>query len=146
MDYLLRCGAESFSESKSGADRLPSRFTRVYGDWKPFWDREAFPCVKKVTARWASLTVDSHQAHLTIARHPTETARPAVVIAGNGMCSGSRIVSCPKAILHNPRPSVLFIGYQAQGASGRTIQIYVHMAVTQNRTDNAMTSDLRSIP
>lgn len=57
-------------------------------------------------------------------RHLTETARPAIVIAGNGMCSSGRIVNYLKSMQHDPRRNVLFVGYQAQGTQGRAIQAY----------------------
>ncbi|MDA7088513.1 MBL fold metallo-hydrolase [Pseudomonas sp. SA3-5] len=106
---------------------LASRFTRVYRELKPFWDNEALQRVKrgrKPLGFEQLLTVDSHQAHLAMVRHLTATARPAIVIAGNGMCSSGRIVNYLKAMLHDPRHDVLFIGYQAQGTPGRAIQMY----------------------
>jgi len=106
---------------------LASRFTRVYRELKPFWDNEALQRVKQGRNPLGFeqlLTVDSHQAHLAMVRHLTATARPAIVIAGNGMCSSGRIVNYLKAMLHDPRHDVLFIGYQAQGTPGRAIQMY----------------------
>ncbi|WP_296217716.1 MBL fold metallo-hydrolase RNA specificity domain-containing protein [Pseudomonas sp. UBA2684] len=106
---------------------LASRFTQVYRDLKPFWDNEALQRVKQGRNPLGFeqlLTVDSHQAHLAMVRHLTETARPAIVIAGNGMCSSGRIVNYLKAMLHDARHNVLFVGYQAQGTPGRTIQGY----------------------
>jgi metallo-beta-lactamase family protein len=106
---------------------LATRFTQVYRDLKPFWDNEALHRVKQGhnPLEFAQLlTVDSHQAHLAMVRHLTETARPAIVIAGNGMCSSGRIVNYLKSMLHDPRHNVLFVGYQAQGTPGRAIQAY----------------------
>lgn len=106
---------------------LASRFTQVYRELKPFWDNEALQRVKQGRNPLAFeqlITVDSHQAHLAMVRHLTANARPAIVIAGNGMCSSGRIVNYLKAMLHDPRHDVLFIGYQAQGTPGRAIQMY----------------------
>ena len=106
---------------------LASRFTQVYRELAPFWDNEALERAKqgrKPLAFEQLLTVDSHQAHLAMVRHLVQTARPAIVIAGNGMCSSGRIVNYLKAMLHDPRHDVLFIGYQAQGTPGRAIQMY----------------------
>jgi len=44
------------------------------------------------------------------------------VIAGNGMCSGGRIVNYLKAMLGDPRHEVVFVGYQAKGTPGAVIQ------------------------
>ncbi|MDX1722549.1 MAG: MBL fold metallo-hydrolase [Pseudomonas sp.] len=106
---------------------LASRFTRVYRELKPFWDNEALQRLKQGRNPLGFeqlLTIDSHQAHLAMVRHLAATARPAIVIAGNGMCSSGRIVNYLKAMLHDPRHDVLFIGYQAQGTPGRAIQMY----------------------
>ena len=68
--------------------------------------------------------MDSHDEHMRIVQHLTETARPAIVIAGNGMCSGGRIVNYLKAMLGDPRHNVVFVGYQAKGTPGRVIQTH----------------------
>ena len=70
------------------------------------------------------LTVDTHKAHLAMVNRLTQTAQPAIVIAGNGMCSSGRIVNYLKAMLSDARHDVLFVGYHAQGATGRQIQQY----------------------
>lgn len=70
------------------------------------------------------LTINSHQDHLATVEYLRKTARPAIVIAASGMCSGSRIVNYLKAMLGDPRKDVLFVGYQAAGTPGRAIQNY----------------------
>ena len=50
------------------------------------------------------------------------SARPAIVIAASGMCSGGRIVNYLKAMLGDARHDVLFCGYQAAGTPGRASQ------------------------
>lgn len=106
---------------------LASRFTQVYRELEPFWDVEALARVRKgrKPLSFANLlTVDSHQAHLAMVRRLAETAQPAIVIAAGGMCAGGRIVDYLKAMLHDPRHDVLFVGYQAQGTPGRAIQAH----------------------
>jgi metallo-beta-lactamase family protein len=49
-------------------------------------------------------------------------AGPAVVIAGSGMCTGGRIVGHLVAGLPDPRNTLLFVGFQAEGTQGRRIQ------------------------
>ncbi len=130
-------GGKTGSDSKATIDwpQLPiildsplaSRFTRVYRELKPFWDKEALQRVRQGRSPLGFeqlLTVDSHQAHLAMVRHLADTVRPAIVIAANGMCSGGRIANYLKAMLHDPRHNVLFVGYQAQGTPGRAIQTY----------------------
>lgn len=80
-----------------------------------FWDAEA---LQRLTQGRRSLalnrlpTVVSHQAHLA------ETTRPAIGIAGNGMCSSGRIVNYLKAMLGDNHHNALFVGCQAAGILG----------------------------
>ncbi|UTH29880.1 MBL fold metallo-hydrolase [Ectopseudomonas hydrolytica] len=104
---------------------LASRFTEVYRQLDRFWDDEARARLAKGRNPLSFrnlLTVDSHQAHLAIVNRLTQTAQPAIVIAGNGMCSSGRIVNYLKAMLSDERHDVLFVGYQADGTPGRQIQ------------------------
>lgn len=104
---------------------LASRFTAVYRELDQFWDAEARARLAKGRNPLAFrnlLTVDSHQAHLAMVNRLTQTAQPAIVIAGNGMCSSGRIVNYLKTMLGDARHDVLFVGYQADGTPGRQIQ------------------------
>ncbi|WP_296402534.1 MBL fold metallo-hydrolase RNA specificity domain-containing protein [Zoogloea sp.] len=49
---------------------------------------------------------------------------PAIVIAASGMCAGGRVMNYLKAMLHDPRHDVLFVGHQARGTPGSAIQAY----------------------
>ena len=104
---------------------LASRFTTAYRELQPFWDQEALRRVRtgrRPLAFEQLITVDSHNEHERMVQHLTRTARPAIVIAGNGMCSGGRIVNYLKAMLGDARHNVLFVGYQARGTPGNAIQ------------------------
>lgn len=106
---------------------LASRFTTAYRQLQPFWNQEALKRVqsgRRPLGFEQLITVDSHSAHMRMVEHLTHTARPAVVIAGNGMCSSGRIVNYLKAMLGDKRHNVLFVGYQAAGTLGRAIQAY----------------------
>jgi len=106
---------------------LASRFTEAYRQLLPFWDAEA---QKRVRAGRHPLsfeqltTIDSHADHENTVAYLRKTARPCVVIAAGGMCSGGRIVNYLKALLGDSRTDVLFVGYQAAGTPGRDIQEY----------------------
>ena len=106
---------------------LASRFTEAYRSLKPFWSHEArqrLDAGRKPLAFDNLIKIDSHADHIAVVNHLTQTARPAIVIAGNGMCAGGRIVNYLKAMLHDPRHDVLFVGYQAKGTPGHAIQTY----------------------
>ncbi|OLU33068.1 MBL fold metallo-hydrolase [Pseudomonas sp. PA27(2017)] len=104
---------------------LASRFTQAYRELKDHWNDEAQARVqagRKPLAFDQLITVDSHADHQRILNHLVSSARPAIVIAGNGMCSSGRIVNYLKAMLGDPRHDVLFVGYQARGTPGHVIQ------------------------
>ncbi len=106
---------------------LASRFTQVYTQLDKYWDKEAQQRVNKGRNPLDFkhlMTIDSHQDHQRMVRHLADTARPAIVIAASGMCSGGRIVNYLQAMLDDPRHNVLFVGYQAQGTLGNQIQKY----------------------
>jgi metallo-beta-lactamase family protein len=106
---------------------LAADFTAGYAQLKSHWDAEAR---RKLAAGRHPLafeqltTIGSHDAHLRSVEALARSARPAIVIAASGMCSGGRIVNYLKAMLGDPRHDVLFCGYQAAGTPGRDIQTY----------------------
>jgi len=106
---------------------LAARFTDTYRSLWPFWDAEARH--RKATGRHPLsfeqlTTIESHQDHLNAVSYLKKSARPCIVLAASGMCSGGRIVNYLKALIEDPRTDILFVGYQAQGTAGRTIQKY----------------------
>ncbi|MFK0095482.1 MBL fold metallo-hydrolase RNA specificity domain-containing protein [Pseudomonas sp. NPDC090592] len=104
---------------------LAQRITSVYRDLHEYWNEEA-------KARLAEgrdplgfsqlISVDTHARHQQVVNYLKSTGRPAIVIAGNGMCSGGRIVNYLKAMLGDARHEVMFVGYQAKGTPGAVIQ------------------------
>ena len=106
---------------------LARRFTEAYRSVKAFWNEEARERIqsgRRPLAFEQLITIDSHGDHQRIVKHLAQTARPAIVIAGGGMCSGGRILNYLKAMLGDKRHNVLFVGYQAQGTPGHAIQTY----------------------
>ena len=106
---------------------LASRFTRAYQSFSDYWSEDARERLQQGRAPLGFsqlITVDSHASHLQVVNYLTSTARPAIVIAGNGMCAGGRIVNYLKAMLGESRHNVLFVGYQARGTPGAAIQMH----------------------
>lgn len=104
---------------------LASRFTQAYRELKDHWNEEAQARVqagRRPLAFEQLITIDSHADHQKILNHLVASARPAIVIAGSGMCSSGRIINYLKAMLGDQRHDVLFVGYQARGTPGHAIQ------------------------
>ncbi len=104
---------------------LASRFTKVYRMFHADWDAQARQRLEQGRTPLGFdqlITVDGHVQHMQIVNHLAGTARPAIVIAGHGMCSGGRIVNYLKAMLGDPRHHIVFVGYQAKGTPGHMIQ------------------------
>lgn len=106
---------------------LAAKFTKVYRELEPYWDKEARKRVK--TGRHPLsfdqlTTIDDHQTHMNTVAYLEKTARPTIVIAASGMCAGGRILNYLKALLGDKRTDVLFVGYQAKGTPGHDIQKY----------------------
>jgi len=139
--YLIDCGlfqgADTSSTGQAGPNwpelpiildsPLASRFTAAYRELQPFWNQEALKRAKsgrRPLGFEQLITVDSHSDQMRMVQHLSRTARLAIVIAGNGMCSSGRIVNYLKAILGDPRHNVLFVGYQAAGTPGQALQTF----------------------
>ena len=106
---------------------LAAQFTETYRKLKPYWDREAKRKLKRGRHPLAFeqlWTIDDHQSHEQTVQYLKKTAKPTIVIAASGMCSGGRIVNYLKAMIEDERTDILFVGYQAQGTPGRIIQKY----------------------
>lgn len=106
---------------------LAADFTAGYTRLRGLWDKEA---KRRLRAGRHPLdfeqlfTIDDHATHLRTIDYLARSARPAIVIAASGMCSGGRILNYLKAMLGDPRHDIVFVGYQAAGTPGQIIQRY----------------------
>ncbi len=106
---------------------LAARFTDEYRRLKPFWDAEALARISRGRRPLAFdqlIAIDDHNTHLANVRRLASTGEAAIVIAASGMCAGGRVVNYLKALLGDARNDVMFVGYQASGTPGRSIQQY----------------------
>ncbi len=106
---------------------LAGRFTRIYRELQPYWDAEALARVRagrKPLDFEQLVAIDDHADHEATVRRLARSGAPAIVIAASGMCAGGRVMNYLKAMLHDPRHDVLFVGYQARGTPGSAIQTF----------------------
>ena len=106
---------------------LAAKFTTLYRQLKPLWDKEAKRKIKagRHPLNFDNLiTIDDHSSHLALISRLVSSGEPAIVIAASGMCSGGRIVNYLSALLPKKETDILFVGYQAKGTPGRDIQQY----------------------
>lgn len=97
---------------------LATRFTAAYRSLKPSWNQDARQRVEAGNDPVASenlIMIDSDADHIAVLNHPVQTARPAIAIACNGMCSGGHIVRGTGTMCS-------FVGYQAKRTSGYAIR------------------------
>ena len=123
-----RAGAHRWRDLEILVDSpLAANFTRVYRQLKPYWDAEALTRVRsgRHPLSFEQLyTVGDHAQHQTAVNYIRTRGHPCIVIAASGMCAGGRMVNYLKALIEDPRTDILFIGYQAAGTPGRSIQAY----------------------
>lgn len=104
---------------------LASRVTQAYRELDEHWNEEAQARVaqgRDPLGFKQMITIDGHDQHQRVVNYLASTLRPAIVIAGNGMCSSGRILNYLKAMIRHPRHNVIFTGYQAKGTPGAIIQ------------------------
>lgn len=104
---------------------LASRLTKAYRELSEYWNEDARTRLRegRNPLKFRQLiTIDDHHDHIKTVNYLASTGRPAIVIAGSGMCAQGRIVNYLKAMLGDKRHHVVFVGYQAKGTPGAVIQ------------------------
>jgi metallo-beta-lactamase family protein len=104
---------------------LSLKVTEVYDAMREHWSEEALNVLTfdEEPFDFGNLMhVRSHEQHEAVLHQLKASQRPAVVIAGSGMCTGGRVVNYLKHFVSNPTTDVVFVGFQAHGTPGRYIQ------------------------
>ncbi len=104
---------------------MANKLTDIYNKMQIYWSEEAKqiltvdnqPLIFKNLMR-----IDENDEHRGTIEHLKRTRKPAIVIAGSGMCSGGRVMNYLRSFLGSETTDVVFVGYQAVGTLGRSIQ------------------------
>ena len=94
--------------------------TKIYGKHNELFDQEAKVMVKSgdlrenlQSAKFCPTAGDSRMLN--------DVKGPCMIMAGNGMCTGGRIMHHLKHNLHRPETAVLIVGFQSPGTLGRQL-------------------------
>lgn len=100
---------------------MASQATQVYNRWHEEHDREYASLLahKKHPLRTASMQTASSREE---SKRLNEMRGPRVIISASGMLSGGRVLHHAMRILPDERATIVFVGYQAAGTTGRRVQ------------------------
>lgn len=104
---------------------LAIKLTNIYETWEEFWSDEAREILRMDRQPFVFenlYEIDAGSDHREALSYLLKSHRPAIVIAGSGMCTGGRVVDYLKAFLGRETTDVVFVGFQANGTTGRAIQ------------------------
>ena len=100
---------------------LATNITRVFGEHPEVYDRETHESFlekgKNPFAFKGIHFVQSVEESMAVNRDD----RPHIVIAASGMCEGGRILHHLRHKIHNPKTTILIVGYMAEHTLGRRI-------------------------
>ena len=94
--------------------------TKIYGKHNELFDEEALEMVKSGELR-SNLQSARPCPKPRDSRALNDVEGPCLIMAGNGMCTGGRIVHHLRHNLHLPQTSVLIVGFQSPGTLGRKL-------------------------
>jgi metallo-beta-lactamase family protein len=99
---------------------LAIKLTAVYKKYENYFDRKANALVRS-----GDDIFNFPGLHLCLSKEQSKEINhapsPKIVIAGSGMSNGGRILHHEARYLSDPRSTILFVGYQAEGTLGRQI-------------------------
>jgi metallo-beta-lactamase family protein len=100
---------------------LASNITKVFGEHPEVYDREAHETFLKSGKN----PFDFKQVHFTQSVEDSmalmRETRPHIVISASGMCEAGRVLHHLRYKVHNPKNTVLIVGFMAQHTLGRRI-------------------------
>ncbi|MFO1064000.1 MAG: MBL fold metallo-hydrolase [Pirellulales bacterium] len=121
-----RCGCALLNAVDVIVDSpLAIRFTQIYDSMREYWDDEPKHVLTYDDQPLVFnnlVHVEDHDQHRGTINYLKKSKKPAIVIAGSGMCTGGRVVDYLKEFVSDPATDIIFVGYQATGTPGRYIQ------------------------
>ena len=94
--------------------------TKIYGNNNELFDAEALEMIESGELR-RYLTIARACPKAEDSRALNDVKGPCLIMAGNGMCSGGRIMHHLRHNLSLPETEVLMVGFQSQGSMGRKL-------------------------
>ena len=100
---------------------MASQATQVYNRWHEEHDREYASILahKRHPLRTASMTTTSSRDE---SKRLNDMKGARIIISASGMLTGGRVLHHAMRVLPNENATVIFVGYQAAGTTGRRIQ------------------------
>ena len=99
---------------------MASRITKVFQHHREFFDEEMTEHVRNNESpfKFPELKITGTSDESKRINHIKESC---IIIAGSGMCTGGRIKHHLVNNITNPKNTIMFVGYQAEGTLGRLI-------------------------
>ncbi|MFN7734525.1 MAG: MBL fold metallo-hydrolase [Pirellula sp.] len=101
------------------------KLTEIYEQMSAYWSEEAREVLTVDNQPFVFsnlIEIDQGGESRGTIEYLKRSGKPAIVIAGSGMCTGGRIMDYLRAFIGRPNTDIVFVGYQAAGTTGRYIQ------------------------
>jgi metallo-beta-lactamase family protein len=100
---------------------MAAQATQVYNRWHEEHDREyaSILAKKKHPLRTASMSTASTREE---SKRLNDMTGPRIIISASGMLTGGRVLHHALRVLPDEKATIVFVGYQAAGTTGRRVQ------------------------
>ena len=100
---------------------LATKITRVFGEHPEVYDKETHEDFLEKGVNPFSFDQLRFTESVEESMALNKEERPHIVIAGSGMCEGGRVLHHLRYKIHNPKNTILIVGYMASNTLGRRI-------------------------
>ncbi len=100
---------------------MAAQSTQVYNRWNEEHDEEYASIIaqKRHPLRTRSMSTASTRDE---SKRLNDMKGPRIIISASGMLTGGRVLHHAMRVLPDPRATIIFVGYQAAGTTGRRVQ------------------------